>query len=132
VPERLDVPLAEHAFGWRYLFLAQGRALLAVGRHAEARSVAERALALAESRGEPPQMAYANMLLGDIAAASDDRAAAETHFRRACDLARVCSMRTLAEGASAALAHAARDCKASLSPPHWARERSALMPGMKK
>jgi class 3 adenylate cyclase/tetratricopeptide (TPR) repeat protein len=132
VPERLDVPLAEHAFGWRYLFLAQGRALLAVGRHAEARSVAERALALAESRGEPPQMAYANMLLGDIAAASDDRTAAETHFRRACDLAQVCSMRPLAEGASAALARASRDGKAGLSPPHRARERSALMPGMKK
>ena len=31
VPERLDVPLAEHAFGWRYLFVAQGRAFLATG-----------------------------------------------------------------------------------------------------
>ena len=32
VPERLDVPLAENAFGWGYLFVAQGRAFLAAGR----------------------------------------------------------------------------------------------------
>ena len=54
VPERLDVPLAEHAFGWRYLFVAQGRAFLAAGRPAEAPAAAKRARALAEERGEPP------------------------------------------------------------------------------
>lgn len=106
VPERLDVPLAEHAFGWRYLFLAQARALLADNRHAEARAVAERALALAEARGERPQQGYAAKLLGDIAVVSGDRSSAEgeRHFQRALDLAEQCGMQPLIRSVCAALA----------------------------
>ncbi|MEW6645429.1 MAG: adenylate/guanylate cyclase domain-containing protein [Pseudomonadota bacterium] len=102
-PEQLDVPLAEHAFGWRYLFVAQGRAYLAAGRIADARHVAERALALAVERGEPPQQAYALKLLGDIAAATDAPDAADP-LHRAQDLARQCGMRPLDEACDAALA----------------------------
>jgi class 3 adenylate cyclase/tetratricopeptide (TPR) repeat protein len=96
-PEKLDVPLAEHAFGWRYLFVAQGRAFLAAGRHAEARSVAERALALAQERGEPPQQAYALKLLGDIAAVTSSSTSPEAadYVHRAHELARQCGMRPL-------------------------------------
>ena len=108
VPEKLDVPLAEHAFGWRYLFLAQGRALLAAGRLSEARAAAERAFALAESRGEAPQQAYASMLLGSIAAAGSQRnGEAADYFRRTLELAERCGMRPLLEDARAALASAA-------------------------
>ena len=105
VPERLDVPLAEHAFGWRYLFVAQGRAFLAAGRHAEAQAAAKRALALAEERGEPPQQAYALKLLGDIESVSCDldRSEAELHFQRALELAKKCGMRPLVVLCSAAL-----------------------------
>jgi class 3 adenylate cyclase/tetratricopeptide (TPR) repeat protein len=105
VPERLDVPLAEHAFGWRYLFVAQGRASLMAGRHAEAHAAARRALALAEERGEPPQQAYALKLLGDVESASDgpDRSEAVRHFQRALELANECGMRPLAAFCSAAL-----------------------------
>ena len=105
VPERLDVPLAEHAFGWRYLFVAQGRAFLAAGRHAEAQAAAKRARALAEERGEPPQQAYALKLLGDIESVScgPDRGEAELHFRRALELAKKCGMRPLVALCSAAL-----------------------------
>ena len=97
VPERLDVPLAEHAFGWRYLFVAQGRALLAAGRLAEAQAAGERALALAEQRGEPPQQAYATHLLGEIARAgnSQDTTITEAHFKRALGLAEKCGMQAL-------------------------------------
>jgi tetratricopeptide (TPR) repeat protein len=97
VPERLDVPLAEHAFGWRYLFVAQGRALLAAGRHAEAKAAAKRALALAEERGEPPQQAYALKLLGDIESVGNDLngTEAEMYFQRAFQLAEKCGMRPL-------------------------------------
>ncbi|HBR44928.1 MAG TPA: adenylate/guanylate cyclase domain-containing protein, partial [Afipia sp.] len=98
VPERLDVPLAEHSFGWRYLFIAQGRALLAAGRLAEAHAAGERALSLAEQRGEPPQQAYATHLLGEIARASnpDDPVAAEVYFSLALGFAEKCGMRALA------------------------------------
>lgn len=97
VPERLDVPLAEHSFGWRYLFLAQGRALLAAGRLAEAHAAGRRALALAEQRGESPQQAYATHLLGEIARAADpqDLIVTEAHFKRALQLAEECGMQTL-------------------------------------
>jgi class 3 adenylate cyclase/tetratricopeptide (TPR) repeat protein len=97
VPERLDVPLAEHSFGWRYLFVAQGRALLAAGRLAEAQAAGERALALAEQRGEPPQRAYATHLLGEIALAenSQDRTTTEALFKRALELAEKCGMQAL-------------------------------------
>lgn len=109
VPEKLDVPLADHAFGWRYLFLAQGRAYLAVGRHAEARAAAERALALAETREERPQQAYAIKLLGDISAASSDRSGpeAERCFQLALELAEKCTMRPLMARCCEALANAA-------------------------
>jgi tetratricopeptide (TPR) repeat protein len=108
VPEKLDVPLAEHAFGWRYLFLAQGRSLLAAGRLEEARAAAERALALATSRGEAPQQAYASMLLGRIAAAvGKQNDQAQGYFQRALELAAPCGMRPLVEDARAALASAA-------------------------
>lgn len=97
VPERLDVPLAEHSFGWRYLFVAQGRALLAAGRLADAHAAGERAMALAEERGEPPQQAYAAHLLGEIALAGNpqDHATAGVFFKRALELAEKCGMRAL-------------------------------------
>ena len=97
VPERLDVPLAEHSFGWRYLFLAQGRALLAAGRLAEAHAAGERALALAEQRGEPPQQAYATHLLGEVARASnpEDHVAANAYFKLALGFAEKCGMQAL-------------------------------------
>jgi class 3 adenylate cyclase/tetratricopeptide (TPR) repeat protein len=97
VPEQLDIPLAEHAFGWRFLFVAQGRAFLAAGRFVEAKAVAERALALAEERREPPQRAYAQTLLGDVARLADqgDMALAERHYKEAYALAEQCSMRPL-------------------------------------
>ena len=109
-PEKLDVPLAEHAFGWRYLFVAQGRAYLAAGRTDEARHVAERALALAIERGEPPQQAYALKLLGDIALATDAPEAAD-HLQRARALARQCGMQPLDEACAAALAKANTDAR---------------------
>jgi len=111
-------------FGWCHLFLAQGRALLADNRHAEARAVGERALALAEERGERPQQAYAAKLLGDILAASGDRggAEAEKHFQRALDLAEQCGMRPLMEGACVALANmAARSGRPDLAQRYAAR-----------
>jgi class 3 adenylate cyclase/tetratricopeptide (TPR) repeat protein len=97
VPEQLDVPFAEHAFGWRYLFLAQGNALLAAGRLDEARRIAERALALAQERGEPPQSAYSRKLLGDVARAGGKTNAelATHHYREALALAERCAMRPL-------------------------------------
>ncbi|MDB5716308.1 MAG: hypothetical protein JWO15_3705 [Sphingomonadales bacterium] len=106
VPEQLDIPLAEHAFGWRLLFLAQGQVLLAAGRLDEAQTVAERARALAEERGEPPQLAYANKLLGDVARAIDpsDTARAERHYRDAFALAERCGMRPLMAQCTDALA----------------------------
>lgn len=105
VPERLDVPLTEHSFGWRYLFLAQGKALLAAGRVIEARAAAERALALAEQRGEPPQQAYAMHLLGEIARVESplDVATSDTYFRRALELAEACCMKSLCAICSRAL-----------------------------
>jgi class 3 adenylate cyclase/tetratricopeptide (TPR) repeat protein len=106
VPEQLDVPLAEHAFGWRYLFIAQSRAFLADGRQLEARSAAERALELAEARGEPPQQAHALKLLGDIAL-KDVASAPEVsrrYFQRALEIAENCSMKPLAVQCRMALA----------------------------
>jgi tetratricopeptide (TPR) repeat protein len=106
VPERLDIPLAEHAFGWRYLFLAQGQALLAAKRHDDARAVAERALALAQERGEPPQSARAQKLLGDIARAAGtaDTALATQYYGGALELAEQCAMKPLARQCRDALA----------------------------
>jgi class 3 adenylate cyclase/tetratricopeptide (TPR) repeat protein len=94
-PERLDVPLAEHAFGWRYLFVAQGHALLRAGRLDEARQAGERALTLAIQRTEPPQEAYALKLLGDVAAGGGSEAEAAALYRRAHALAEGCAMRPL-------------------------------------
>src|SRR5262249_27722967 len=94
-PEKLDIPLAENTFGWGQLFLAQGRALLDARRHAEALSAAERSLRLADTRGEPPQQAYAMKLLGDIYFALDQSSQAQMYFRRALELAQMCSMRPL-------------------------------------
>jgi tetratricopeptide (TPR) repeat protein len=104
VPEKLDVPLAEHAFGWRYLFLAQGRAYLAVGNHAAAEATAFRALRLAESRGERPQQAHAAKLLGDIWAAEGRSVEAERYFRYAVDVAEACGMKPVRDSARAGLA----------------------------
>jgi tetratricopeptide (TPR) repeat protein len=103
MPEQLDIPLAEHAFGWRYLFLAQARVFLALGRHDEARAAAERAQSLAKERGEPPQQAYAAKLLGDIARATFQSAEAEEYFKVAFTLAKTCSMRPLFESCAEAL-----------------------------
>jgi class 3 adenylate cyclase/tetratricopeptide (TPR) repeat protein len=97
VPEQLDVPLAEHAFGWRFLFVAQGHAFLAAGNEAKARAVGERALALAEERKEPPQQAYVKKLLGDIArlGGANDVSMAERYYRESFALAEQCAMRPL-------------------------------------
>ena len=107
VPERLDVPLADHAFGWRYLFLAQGRAFLAAGRHADAYAAGTRALTLAEERGEPPQQAYALKLLGDIESVTNRAggAEAEMYFQRSFQLAEKCGMRPLMALCNLALAN---------------------------
>jgi class 3 adenylate cyclase/tetratricopeptide (TPR) repeat protein len=106
VPEQLDIPLAEHAFGWRFLFIAQGRAFLAAGRNEDAKAVAERALSLAEERGEPPQLANAKKLLGDVARVIDkaDTVLAERYYREAFTLAEQCCMRPLMALCSDALA----------------------------
>jgi class 3 adenylate cyclase/tetratricopeptide (TPR) repeat protein len=104
MPEKLDIPLAQNTFGWGQLFVAQGHALLAVGRQGDARAAAERAMRLAEQRGERPQQAYALKLLGDISAAEQDPAEAEGHFRRAIDLAEECGMNPLKQDCVAALA----------------------------
>ena len=93
-PERLN-PLGENAWGWGSLFLAQGEAFLAAGSQAEARAAGERALALAEKRGEPPQQAYALKLLGDVALIEGDMFKARTYFERAYELATKCGMRPL-------------------------------------
>ena len=109
-PERLDVPLAENAFGWGWLFVAQGRAFLAAGDHAQARTAGKRALALAEERGEPPQQAYALKLLGDTSLAERGMSEARGYFERALELATGCGMRPLMDQCSAVLAptHARR------------------------
>jgi class 3 adenylate cyclase/tetratricopeptide (TPR) repeat protein len=91
LPERLDVPLVENAFGWAWLFLAQGRAFLNAGCHSEARAAGKRALLLAEQRGEPPQQAYGLKLLGDIAL-EDDFSEARAYFERAQELSTKCGM----------------------------------------
>jgi class 3 adenylate cyclase/tetratricopeptide (TPR) repeat protein len=102
-PERLDVPLAENAYGWGWLFVTQGRAFLAAGDHAQARASGRRALALAEERGEPPQQAHALKLLGDAALAGGGISEARAYFERALDLATKCGMRPLMDKCSAAL-----------------------------
>ena len=110
-PERLDVPLGENAFGWGWLFVAQGRAFLAAGDHAQARMSGQRALALAEERGEPPQQAYALKLLGDTSLAKGDRSEAQSYLERALELATKCDMRPLMDQCSPALesrSHVAR------------------------
>ena len=103
-PERLDVPLAENAFGWGWLFVVQGRAFLAASDRAQARATGRRALALAEERGEPPQQAYALKLLGDIAMAEGGMSEARAYFEHALELATKCGMRPLMDQCSAALA----------------------------
>ena len=99
LPETLDVPQAENTYGWYYLFLAQGRALLMSGQHAQAFTAAKRALQLAEERGERPQQAHALKLLGEICTTSKQHLPtdAEKHLRAALALAEDCSMRLLAE-----------------------------------
>jgi class 3 adenylate cyclase/tetratricopeptide (TPR) repeat protein len=103
LPERLDEPLVENAFGWGWLFMAQGQAFLAARRPAEARTVGKRALAVAEERGEPPQQAHALKLLGDIALAEDHISEAQAFFQRAHELAKKCGMRPLMALCSASL-----------------------------
>jgi tetratricopeptide (TPR) repeat protein len=102
-PERLDVPLGENAFGWGWLFVAQGRAFLAAGDHVQARISAKRALALAEERGEPPQRAHALKLLGDASLAKGDRSEAQPYLERALELATTCDMRPLMDQCRPAL-----------------------------
>jgi class 3 adenylate cyclase/tetratricopeptide (TPR) repeat protein len=105
LPERLDVPLVGNAFGWAWLFVAQGRAFLNAGCHPEARAAGKRALALAEERGEPPQQAYALKLLGDIAFTEDGISEARAYFQRAHELSTKCGMRPLMALCSAALSN---------------------------
>jgi class 3 adenylate cyclase/tetratricopeptide (TPR) repeat protein len=109
-PERLDVPLGENAFGWGWLFVAQGRAFLAANDHAQARTAGKRALALAEERGEPPQQAYALKLLGDTSLAEGRMPEVRGYFERALELATKCGMLPLMEQCRTALAldHARR------------------------
>jgi class 3 adenylate cyclase/tetratricopeptide (TPR) repeat protein len=103
-PERLDMPLGENAFGWGWLFVAQGRAFLAAGDHAQARISGQRALALAVERGEPPQQAYALKLLGDTYLAKGDRSEAQSYLERALDLATRSDMRPLMDQCRSSLA----------------------------
>ncbi|MDX2204209.1 MAG: adenylate/guanylate cyclase domain-containing protein [Hyphomicrobiaceae bacterium] len=148
-PERLDVPLTENAFGWRYLFLARGHAYLSGGRSEDALSCARRALALAMEREERPQAAYAHELLGRIARERDRNGRlARAHFREAARLAEACGMRLLASrcrtaaGGKAGLVQWQRNllhqwaARAWLALP-WANPgsdsaRMALRPGRKK
>jgi tetratricopeptide (TPR) repeat protein len=102
-PERLDMPLGENAFGWGWLFIAQGRAFMAVGDHAQALISGKRALALAEERGEPPQQAHALKLLGDVSSAKVDRPEARSYLERALALATMCGMRPLIDQCNAVL-----------------------------
>ncbi|WP_312014836.1 adenylate/guanylate cyclase domain-containing protein [Bradyrhizobium sp. AUGA SZCCT0169] len=102
-PERLDMPLGENAFGWGWLFVAQGQAFLAAGDHAQARTSGQRALALAIERGEPPQRAYALKLLGDVSLARGDRSEAQSYLERALELATKCDMRPLMDQCRPAL-----------------------------
>jgi tetratricopeptide (TPR) repeat protein len=102
-PERLDVALGENAFGWGWLFVAQGRAFLAADDHTQARISAKRALALAEERGEPPQQAYALKLLGDTSLAKGDRSEAQSYLERALELATKCDMQPLMDQCSSVL-----------------------------
>jgi len=95
LPERLDEPLVENAFGWGWLFMAQGQTFLAARRYAEARNVGRRALELAQERGEPPQQAHGLKLLGDIAFAEGEMAEAEAYFQRSHALADRCGMKPL-------------------------------------
>jgi tetratricopeptide (TPR) repeat protein len=102
-PERLDVPLAENAFGWGWLFVTQGRAFLAANDRMQARTAGMRALTLAEERGEPPQQAYALKLLGDTSLAEGDVSEARVYFGRALELATTCGMRPLMDQCTKAL-----------------------------
>ncbi|MGA7715272.1 adenylate/guanylate cyclase domain-containing protein [Bradyrhizobium sp.] len=102
-PERLDVPLAENAFGWGWLFVTQGRAFLAANDRVQARTAGMRALTLAEERGEPPQQAYALKLLGDTSLAEGDVSEARVYFERALELATTCGMRPLMDQCTRAL-----------------------------
>ncbi|MFZ0765586.1 MAG: adenylate/guanylate cyclase domain-containing protein [Bradyrhizobium sp.] len=102
-PERLDVPLAENAFGWGWLFVTQGRAFLAANDRVQARTAGMRALTLAEERGEPPQQAYALKLLGDTSLAEGDVSEARVYFERALELATRCGMRPLMDQCTRAL-----------------------------
>jgi len=102
-PEQLDVALAENAFGWGALFVAQGHAFLAAGDLAYARARGKQALALAEERGEPPRQAYALKLLGDISSEEGGISEARRFFGRAHELATKCGMRPLMDQCGAAL-----------------------------
>ncbi len=95
-PNRLDVPLTENAFGWRYLFVTRGLAYLRDNRIADALSCAERALAMATERGERPQQAYAHALLAEIATAQRLTRSSRRHATEALRLAEACGMRPLA------------------------------------
>ncbi len=103
-PERLDVPLGENAFGWGWLFVAQGRAFLAANDRAQARTAGRRALTLAEERGEPPQQAYALKLLGDTSLAEGNMSEARGYLERAVELAAKCGMRPLMDQCTGSLA----------------------------
>lgn len=103
-PDRLDVPLTENAFGWRYLFLTRGLAYLRDARIEDAQSCAERALVMATERGERPQQAYAHALLAEIAAAQRLKRPSRRHAAEALRLAEACGMRPLAARSRAQLA----------------------------
>src|SRR5262249_8094899 len=107
-PEQLDVPLAENAFGWGALFVAQGHAFLAAVPLAQARAKGKRALALAEDRGEPPRQAYALKLLGDTSSEEGGISEARSYLERAHELATKCGMRPLIYQCDAALRSIAR------------------------
>jgi tetratricopeptide (TPR) repeat protein len=110
-PERLDMPLGENAFGWGWLFVAQGHAFLAAGDQAQARISGKRALGLAEERGEPPQQALALKLLGDTSLAKGDWSEAQSYLEQALGIATTCDMRPLMDRCRPAL-EAARTSRA--------------------
>ena len=117
--------------------MAQGRAFLAAGDHAQARISAKRALALAEERGEPPQRAYALKLLGDASLAKGDRSEAQSYLERALELATKCDMRPLMDQCRPALELIARralyeSSAILLDVRRAAISRNARIPGRKK
>ncbi|MGH7308906.1 MAG: ATP-binding protein, partial [Candidatus Rokuibacteriota bacterium] len=101
---RLLTQAVEHAVGIRFMYLHAlivswlAEAHLQIGRVTDARTLAERALAIARDQRERGHEAWARRLLGAIAAHAEPAAIAESEaaYRQALDLATELGMRPLA------------------------------------